>query len=96
MTLTPVAVVAREPDHNRPRDRDRRRPPPPARTGTLNVRTNPYSVVYADGKKLGETPFVRALPAGTYTLTFVNPDHGKVTRRVTIKADQTTKVKFDL
>ena len=39
---------------------------------------------------------VRALPAGTYTLTFVNPDHGKVTRRVTIKADQTTKVKFDL
>ena len=93
---TPVAVVAREPDHKRPRERDRRRTPPPARTGTLNVRTNPYSVVYADGKKLGETPFVRALPAGTYTLTFVNPDHGKVTRRVTIKADQTTKVKFDL
>jgi hypothetical protein len=77
----------------RDRDRDRERRPA---TGTLNVRTTPYSVVYDGGKKLGETPFVKKLPAGTYTLTFKNPDRGTTTRKVTIRAGETTKLKFDL
>jgi hypothetical protein len=72
-----------------PRDRK-------AAPGTLNVRTSPYSVVYDGAKKLGETPFVKQLPAGTYTLRFVNPDRKPVTRRVVIKAGETTKLNFSL
>ena len=48
-----------------------------------------------NGKLLGETPFAeRALPVGTYTLTFKNPDKGTVTKKVKITANRTTKVNF--
>lgn len=86
-----LALIKKELPRDRDRDRDRK----PA-IGTLNVRTTPYSVVYSGGKKLGETPFVIKLPAGSYTLTFKNPDRGTTTRRVTIRAGETTKLKFDL
>ena len=72
--------------------RDDRKPRP----GTLNVRTTPYSVVYAGRKKLGETPFVKPLPPGDYTLTFKNPTRPTATRKVTIRAGETTKLNFDL
>jgi serine/threonine-protein kinase len=101
LVLTPAAAAVRDPGKDRPRDggrdrdRDRERAAKKA-TGTLNVRTSPYSVVYLGGKKLGETPFVKELPAGSYTLTFVNPERGKTTRKVTIEPGKTTKLKFDL
>jgi hypothetical protein len=71
------------------------RPPPP--TGKLTVRTTPYSVVFNGPKKLGETPFADVeLPAGTYTLTFKNPDRTTVTRKVVITAGKTTKLSITL
>jgi len=77
----------------RPVARERRRGPA---TGTLNVRTTPYAVVYDGAKTLGETPFVKQLPAGAYTLRFVHPDHEAVTRRVVIEPGATTKLNFGL
>ena len=67
----------------------------PPQTGKLTARTVPYSVVYMNGKLLGETPFAeRAMPVGNYTLTFKNPDKGTVTKKIKITANKTTKVNF--
>ncbi|MGE0397829.1 MAG: protein kinase [Kofleriaceae bacterium] len=67
----------------------------PPQTGKLTARTVPYSAVYMNGKLLGETPFAeRALPVGSYTLTFKNPDKGTVTKKIKITANKTTKVNF--
>ena len=76
---------------------NRRLPTPTSRpntpTGKLTVRTTPYSVVFNGAKKLGETPFADLeLPAGSYSLTFKNPDRPTVTRKVTITAGKTTKL----
>ncbi len=66
-----------------------------AAPGKLTVRTTPYSVVYNGTKKLGETPFAELeLAAGTYTLTFKNPTHPVVTRKLTITSGKTTKLSF--
>lgn len=65
--------------------------------GRLTVRTTPYSIVFHNGRRLGETPFADLeLPAGTYTLVFRNPEHPTVTRRVTITPGKTTKLSFAL
>ncbi len=68
---------------------------PAAAPGKLTVRTTPYSIVYNGTRKLGETPFAELeLAAGTYTLTFKNPTHPVVTRKVTITSGKTTKLSF--
>lgn len=65
------------------------------KTGRLTARTTPYSVVYNGAKKLGETPFAELeLPVGTYTLTFKNPTHRAITKKVVITAGKTTKISF--
>ena len=65
--------------------------------GKLTVRTTPYSVVFHNGKRLGETPFADlALPVGNYTLVFRNPTRETVTRKVTITANKTSKLSFNL
>jgi len=66
----------------------------PAQTmGKLTVRTTPYSIVYNGSKKLGETPFAELdMPVGNYTLTFKNPTHAPIMRKVTITAGKTTKL----
>jgi len=70
--------------------------PAPA-VGMLTVRTTPYSVVFHNGKRLGETPFADLeLAAGSYTLVFRNPARETVTRKVTITAGKTTKLSFTL
>jgi hypothetical protein len=85
LTKKPVAIAKPNP-----------KPKPKAEPGSLAVRTDPYSVVYEGGKKLGETPVVLSLPAGTHTLRFVNPEHPARTKTVTITAGKTTKLKFSL
>ncbi|HEY1817907.1 MAG TPA: serine/threonine-protein kinase [Kofleriaceae bacterium] len=66
-------------------------------TGRLTVRTSPYAEVYENGKKLGETPLTdRELPAGTHVLTFKNPLHPTVTKRVVISAGKLARLSFDL
>lgn len=73
------------------------RHPPKRGNGWLTVRTQPWSEVYLGKRKLGATPLADIeLPAGTYTLTFKNPQARTTKRRVTIKAGETTKVSVDL
>ncbi len=66
-------------------------------TGKLTVRTSPYAEVFDNGKKLGETPFSdHELPAGTHVLTFKNPLHPTVTKKVVIQPGKVAKLNFDL
>ncbi len=66
--------------------------------GRLTVKTTPYSEVFTSaGVSLGQTPLADVqLPAGSHVLTFKNPDHADVTRRVTISAGKITKLQFNL
>ena len=65
--------------------------------GRLTARSTPYSDVFLNGKKLGETPFADLeIAPGTYTLVFKNPDRPAVTRKVTITAGKTTKLTVPL
>ena len=69
---------------------------PPA-TGTLTVRTTPYSEVFDGAKRIGETPFAdREMSAGVHTLTFKHPQHAAVTKKITIVAGKPTKLNFAL
>jgi hypothetical protein len=68
-------------------------PPPP--TGKLTVRTTPYSEVYENGKKLGETPFAdREMTVGVHTLVFKNPLHPTMSKKITIAAGKPLKLSF--
>ncbi|HEX4450685.1 MAG TPA: protein kinase [Kofleriaceae bacterium] len=65
--------------------------------GKLTVRTSPYAEVFENGKKLGETPFAdHELPAGAHVLTFKNPLHPTVTKKIVIQAGKVAKLNFDL
>lgn len=67
------------------------------RGGFLTARTQPYSVVFLGGRRLGETPFAAVpLPAGRHVLVFKHPGRPPVTRTVTIRAGETTKLAFEL
>ncbi len=62
-------------------------------TGTLTVRTTPYSDVYIGTRKIGQAPFAdKEVPAGTYTLTFKNPRHPTVKKQVTILPGRSFKL----
>lgn len=70
-------------------------PAPP--TGKLTVRTTPYSEVFENGKKLGETPFAdREMTVGPHTLVFKNPLHPTVSKKITIAAGKPLKLSFSL
>ncbi len=69
--------------------------PKQQQTGKLTVRTTPWSEVFIGGKKIGEAPFAdMELPVGTYQITFKNPDHAPITKKVPIVAGKNTKVQF--
>ncbi|HWU86687.1 MAG TPA: PEGA domain-containing protein, partial [Kofleriaceae bacterium] len=62
-------------------------------TGTLTVRTTPYSDVYIGTRKIGQAPFAELeVPAGTYSLTFKNPRHPTVRKQITIVAGKLTRL----
>jgi serine/threonine-protein kinase len=66
-------------------------------SGTLTVRTKPWSNVYEGSTQLGVTPFANVpLTEGAHTLTFANPDLPSVQKRVVIKMGQETKLNFEL
>ena len=60
--------------------------------GRLTARTTPYSEVFENGKKIGETPFEREMTVGPHVLVFRNPLHPAMTRRVVITAGKLAKV----
>jgi serine/threonine-protein kinase len=58
--------------------------PPASGTGFLNINSIPASRVLLDGQPLGETPKTGvSVSAGTHTVTFIHPEHGK--KSVTVK-----------
>jgi serine/threonine-protein kinase len=66
-------------------------------TGKLTVRTSPWSDVYIGTRKIGQAPFAdMPMPIGTYTLLFKHPSHQPVRKTVTITANKTTKLNFNL
>jgi serine/threonine-protein kinase len=81
LDLTPVHATAR----------------PSLRTGSLTVRTLPWSKVYEGQRLLGTTPLAQvALSAGNHTLTFVNPDRPTMNRTVTIRSGKETRLSLEL
>lgn len=68
-------------------------PPPAARVeevGYVSFDTYPYTRVSIDGRDVGVTPIVQAaVPAGTHTITFENPQESILrTTTVTVKAGE--------
>lgn len=68
-------------------------PPKPAASSgqaTLNINSIPVSNVILNGRPLGSTPKVGvSVPAGSHTVVFVHPEHGRKVRAVTVQAGQT-------
>jgi len=62
---------------------------PAAGQGTLNVNSIPVSNVIVDGRPMGSTPKMGlAVSAGTHTVVFVHPEHGRKVVTVTVAAGQ--------
>jgi len=62
---------------------------PAAGQGTLNVNSIPVSNVIVDGRPMGSTPKMGlSVPAGTHTVVFVHPEHGRKVVTVTVAAGQ--------
>jgi serine/threonine-protein kinase len=70
----------------------------PAGRGTLAFRVRPFATVFINGKSQGQTPFAPVeLPAGTYSLRFVNDELKKnVSRTVELKAGENRIIKLNL
>lgn len=62
---------------------------PAAGQGTLNVNSIPVSNVIVDGRPMGSTPKMGlSVAAGTHTVVFVHPEHGRKVVTVTVGAGQ--------
>ncbi len=62
----------------------------PTGSGNLNVNSIPVSNVIVDGRPLGPTPKMNVtVSAGSHTVVFVHPQHGRKVRTVTVKPGQT-------
>jgi serine/threonine-protein kinase len=65
--------------------------------GTLNINAIPVSNVLVDGRPMGQTPKMGvSLAPGSHTVMFVNADHGRKSKTVTVEAgkSQTVVVRF--
>ena len=78
---------------DRRRDDPKAAPQPPA-SGVLKVRTRPYSEVYIDGRRLGQTTLITELRPGRYTLVFKHPGLPSKRRSITVRAGDETKLDF--
>jgi len=109
LDLDPVqkpAPIARDADSSKQKkDREKekekekaleKRTPPPAKDGTLKIRTRPYSEVFLGSRRLGQTPLIKDLKPGKYTLVFRHPGMPSVRKTVTIKPGEDTKLDFEI
>jgi hypothetical protein len=72
-------------------------PKPASGNGTINMNAIPVSNVLLDGKPMGQTPRMGVSVApGSHTVVFVNADHGRKAKTVTVEAgkSQTVVVRF--
>ncbi|HLK99511.1 MAG TPA: PEGA domain-containing protein, partial [Myxococcaceae bacterium] len=72
--------------------------PPVVGKGTFVFRVRPYATVLVNGKSLGQTPFAPVeLPAGTYTVQFINEDLKKnLIQRHELKPGENKTIKLNL
>ncbi len=79
----PVALTTPAPTKTAP-------PKPAAGQGTLNANSIPVSSVIVDGRPMGTTPKMGlSVAAGTHTVVFVHPEHGRKVVTVNVAAGQT-------
>lgn len=58
--------------------------------GTLNINSIPQSNVLLDGRPLGKTPRAGiSVPAGSHTVVFIHPEHGRKQTSVNVAAGKT-------
>jgi serine/threonine-protein kinase len=63
---------------------------PAAGQGTLNANSIPVSSVIVDGRPMGTTPKMGlSVAAGTHTVVFVHPEHGRKVVTINVAAGQT-------
>jgi hypothetical protein len=102
VTLEPGGKLVLEPRLRPKRSRRTgRRPSTKARVrakGTLSVNSEPWSTVYVDGAKVGNTPLLgHPLPAGRHKVRLVNPVRKvSATRKVTIRPNRETRLSVEL
>jgi serine/threonine-protein kinase len=71
--------------------------PAPPRDGWLLVLPKPWAEVTVDGRVVGQTPLARiALSPGPHSVVLTHPDFRPFTRKVDIRAGQTTTIRLDL
>jgi hypothetical protein len=64
--------------------------------GNANINAVPWAEVWADGRKIGDTPLANySLPLGSHELVFRHPQLGERKVTATIRAGQTTAVAVD-
>lgn len=69
-----------------------------AGVGHVTITSTPWGEIHIDGKPYGETPLARVpLTSGMHTIRVRNPETAKTQqKRVQVKADQLTVVRFEL
>jgi PEGA domain len=66
---------------------------PASGNGTLNINAIPVSNVLLDGRPMGQTPKMGvSVPPGSHTVMFVNADHGRKSKSITVEAGKTATV----
>src|SRR6478609_788338 len=70
-------------------------PAKPAATGngTVNLNSIPVSNVLLDGRPMGQTPRMGvSVPPGSHTVVFVNGEHGRKAKTITVESGKTATV----
>ncbi|MDC0709174.1 serine/threonine protein kinase [Stigmatella sp. ncwal1] len=96
-TLTPQATEPAPVARKRTARPSKTKRATPVAMGTLDVRSQPYAIVYVDGEERGKTPLdnVVELSAGFHTLKLVIPDLPKtVTQQVEVKPGKLSRINF--
>jgi serine/threonine-protein kinase len=68
-------------------------PKPASGNGTISMNAIPVSNVLLDGKPMGQTPRMGvSVPPGSHTVVFVNSEHGRKAKTVTVEAGKSATV----
>jgi serine/threonine-protein kinase len=71
--------------------------PAPSKPGLLKLAILPWAEVSIDGKPMGTTPLKPiSLKAGQHKVVLSNPAYRPLSRTVTIRANQTTRLELNL
>ncbi len=63
---------------------------------TVFVNSRPWSYIFVNGEKMGQTPVSFKLPPGAYSITSSNPKAGEKTKELTIKEGDKPSLSFEL